>query len=105
MVNGYYDSLYPPSKIDLIVNHPVAIKGSSLTTIDALRTLSRKNGSYSKDGNGKLNYKLHESSSKFRVVMHSRDGMLPAVCFHLEDSCLKMILYYSSWFQKAQSKE
>ena len=89
LVDGYYDSPYPPSKIELKVNHPVAIKGSSLTAIDALRTLSRMNGNYSRDINGKWIYKLNKASSNFRLVMHSRNGMLPAVRFHLEDSHLK----------------
>ncbi|TKC09968.1 hypothetical protein FA048_07090 [Pedobacter polaris] len=88
-VSGYFDSPYPPAKIALKLNHPVAIKGSSLTAIDAIRTLSRKNGTFQKDNSGKLFYKLNRDSTEFKMVMHSRNGMLPAVRFHLEDSHLK----------------
>ena len=40
-VPGYFDSPYPPAKLVLQLDHPVAIKGASLTAIDAVRTLAR----------------------------------------------------------------
>lgn len=88
-IEGIYDSPYPPSKLILNLNHPVAIKGSSLTAIDAIRTLSRKNGIFEKDKNGKQKYLLNKQSEGFRIVMHSRNGLLPAVRFHLKDSHLQ----------------
>ncbi|RZK25743.1 MAG: hypothetical protein EOO43_04730 [Flavobacterium sp.] len=87
-IDGYFDSPYPPSKLAFQANHTVAIKGSSLTAIDAIRTLARKNGGFTTDSSGKLQYKLHEASPKFKLIMHSRNGMLPAIRFHLEDSHL-----------------
>ncbi|TCC89163.1 hypothetical protein EZ428_15795 [Pedobacter frigiditerrae] len=84
-IDGYFDSPYPPSKLSLQINHPVAIKGSSLTAIDAIRTLSRKNGRFELDKNDELTYVLNKQSEGFKLVMHSRNGMLPAVRFHLED--------------------
>lgn len=87
-IPGYYDSPYPPVKLALAVNHPVAIRGSSLTAIDAIRTLARHNGAFAKSDNGTVHYTLNESSPEFRMVMHSRNGLLPAVRFHLEDSHL-----------------
>ncbi|WP_296151636.1 FAD/NAD(P)-binding protein [uncultured Flavobacterium sp.] len=87
-VPNYFDSPYPPSKLEIIANHPVAIKGSSLTAIDAIRTLARHNGSFFKDKNNKLQYTVSDSSPNFKIVMHSRSGLLPAVRFHLEDSHL-----------------
>ncbi|RZK54186.1 MAG: hypothetical protein EOO91_16335, partial [Pedobacter sp.] len=84
-INGYYDTPYPPSKLSLQINHPVAIKGSSLTAIDAIRTLSRTNGTFELDKNNELNYTLNKESEGFKLVMHSKNGMLPAVRFHLED--------------------
>lgn len=86
--NGYYDSPYPPSKIALKLNHEIAIKGSSLTAIDAIRTLARKNGVFEKDSEGNLSFMLAQESKGFRLVMHSRNGLLPALRFHLEDSHL-----------------
>jgi uncharacterized NAD(P)/FAD-binding protein YdhS len=87
-VPGYFDSPYPPAKLTLKLSDPVAIKGSSLTAIDAIRTLARNNGQFTEDEHGKISYKPDEGSAGFRMVMHSRSGLLPAVRFHLEDSHL-----------------
>ena len=87
-VKGYYDAPYPPSKLLLKLNHAVAIKGSSLTAIDAIRTLARENGSFEKDEDGNVRFQSHAESPDFKMIMHSRSGMLPAVRFHLEDSHL-----------------
>ena len=84
-VPGYYDTPYPPAKLRLRLNHPVAIRGSSLTAIDAIRTIARHNGSLSRAEDGTLCYSLAESSHGFRIILHSRNGMLPGVRFHLED--------------------
>lgn len=84
-VPGYFDSPYPPSKLQHRTDHPVAIRGSSLTAVDAIRTLSRSNGKFTKNKDGILTYKLDNESAAFRMVMHSRNGLLPALRFHLED--------------------
>lgn len=83
----YFDSPYPPAKLELPVNYPVAIRGSSLTAIDAIRTLARSNGNFTKD-NEKVTYTALEGRDNFKIIMHSRNGLLPAVRFHLEDSHL-----------------
>ncbi len=88
-VRGYFDSPYPPAKLAFVANHPVAIKGSSLTAVDAVRTLSRHNGSFSRTTEGKLTYVKQAGSENFKMIMHTRNGMLPAVRFHLEDSHLQ----------------
>ena len=88
-VPGYYDAPYPPSKLALKLDHPVAIRGSSLTAVDAIRTLARHNGTFRKDEAGKLSYQPAEDSTGFKLMMHSREGMLPAVRFHLEDTHLQ----------------
>jgi hypothetical protein len=87
-VTGYFDSPYPPSKLRKKLNHPVAIKGSSLTAIDAIRTLSRSNGHYNTNSDGKMSYTPAPDSPDFRVVMHSRSGLLPVIRFHLEEPLL-----------------
>lgn len=84
-VSGYFDSPYPPLKLALKLDHPVALKGSSLTAVDAIRTLARHNGSFDYNKNGKLFYQLADQDSAFKLVLHTRNGMLPAVRFHLED--------------------
>jgi hypothetical protein len=88
VVPGYFDSPYPPAKLALKLNHPVAIKGSSLTAVDAVRTLARHHGIFERD-NENTTYKLHAEHPEFKIVLHTRNGMLPAVRFHLEDSHLE----------------
>ncbi|MES2880806.1 MAG: FAD/NAD(P)-binding protein, partial [Bacteroidota bacterium] len=88
VIPGYFDSPYPPSKLVAKINYPVAIKGSSLTAIDAIRTLARNNGTFIKQDDGMLSFQLHGESQGFKLVMHSLGGLLPAIRFHLEDSHL-----------------
>lgn len=87
-IEGYYDSPYPPSKLELELNHPVAIKGSSLTAIDAIRTLARNNGEFIKGKNGSMSFHRSADSPEFKLVMHSIGGLLPAIRFHLDDTHL-----------------
>ena len=87
-IPGYFDSPYPPKKIALKLNHPVGLIGSSLTAIDAVRTLAKANGKLIEDKTGKLTYALNPNSKGFKLIMHSRNGLLPAIRFHLEDSHL-----------------
>jgi hypothetical protein len=84
-IPGYFDSPYPPSRLKLKVNHPVAIKGASLTAIDAVRTLARENGSFTTSGDGVLTYQLTAGSEGFRLVLHSISGLLPGIRFHQDD--------------------
>ncbi|WP_336518472.1 FAD/NAD(P)-binding protein [Pollutibacter soli] len=84
-VDGYYDSPYPPSKISKKINYPVAIKGSSLTAFDAIRTLSRCNGRFTKDEKDVLGYQLDKESNGFKMVMHSIDGLLPTIRMHVDE--------------------
>ncbi|WP_316844502.1 FAD/NAD(P)-binding protein [Pedobacter psychrodurus] len=85
-IPNYFDSPYPPKKIALKLDHTVGIMGSSLTAIDALRTLARQNGKFEDNEDGTYAYRLE--SDGFKMVMHSRSGLLPAIRFHLADSHL-----------------
>ncbi len=87
-VEGWFDSPYPPAKLARKTNCPVAIKGASLSAIDVVRTLARCNGSFAYNGKDIPSYQVHEESKGFQMVMHSLDGLLPAIRFHLEDSHL-----------------
>jgi hypothetical protein len=82
---GYFDSPYPPSKLVLKTNYPVAIRGASLTAMDAVRTFARDNGKFLQDDDGNVSYQLSEDCPEFRLVLHSIDGLLPGIRFHLED--------------------
>lgn len=84
-VPRYFDSPYPPAKLKVKANYPIAIRGASLTAVDAVRTLSREHGSFTRQEDGKLQYSLHPEYPHFKLVLHSLGGLLPAIRFHLED--------------------
>ena len=87
-IPNYFDSPYPPAKLRKKLAYPVAIRGSSLTAFDALRTLSREAGSYERREDGMLTYTLHPGCEGFKLVMHSLQGLLPAIRIHLDDANL-----------------
>ena len=59
-----------------------------LTAVDAVRTLARHNGKFIKDKDDQVLFKLADNNSKFKMIMHTRGGLLPAIRFHLEDTSL-----------------
>ncbi|MBV2227614.1 FAD/NAD(P)-binding protein [Sphingobacterium mizutaii] len=84
-INSWYDSPYPPSKISLNADFPVAIRGASLTAVDAIKTLARANGKFRERPEGGYDFILNEDSSGFRIDLFSTRGFLPALRFHSED--------------------
>ncbi|WP_343319249.1 FAD/NAD(P)-binding protein [Sphingobacterium multivorum] len=87
-VEHYFESPYPPSKLALKTNHAVGIRGASLTAIDAIRTLARHNGSFEALKTGELRYQIDPGSENFKLLMHTRSGLLPAIRFHQEEPFL-----------------
>lgn len=83
-VDGYFDSPYPPAKLCREFDHDVIVRGSSLTAFDAIRTIARHNGRFEKIAD-KLVFQVNEKTKNFRVIMHSRHGLLPAVRVHMEE--------------------
>lgn len=88
-IANWFDSPYPPQKFSRIINYPVAIKGASLTAVDAIRTLAHANGYFTQNADSTYKYFLREESKGFKIVLHSIGGLLPALRFHLEDSHLE----------------
>ena len=84
-IDGFFDSPYPPAKLAVRFNHPIALKGSSLTAIDAIRTLARQHGSFIEETPHKLIFVPDKKARKFKIVMYSLDGLLPGIRFHLDD--------------------
>ena len=84
-IKNWFDSPYPPQKLSIKADFPVAIRGASLTAVDAIRTLAKYNGEFFKQGT-QLKYTAHNPG--FKLVLHTINGLLPAVRFHLEDSHL-----------------
>ena len=91
-VKGWYDSPYPPSKFNAAFNGSVAIRGTSLTAVDAIKTLARLNGSFISCDSGQLTYELNPESEKFKITLFSTGGFLPALRFHSEGEA-----YSDSW--------
>lgn len=81
---GYFDSPYPPVKLANRYNAPVALRGSALTAVDAIRTLARHNGAFVRDAHGVLHFEADADAPDFRIVMHSRHGLLPCVRMHTD---------------------
>ena len=80
-----FDSPYPPGKIAIPVNGSVGLRGSSLTAIDAVRTLARRNGRLEKNEEGVLEFIAADESPDFKIVMYSIDGLLPCVRVHMKE--------------------
>ena len=91
-LEGWYDSPYPPSKFSHATDFKVAIRGTSLTAVDAVKTLARVNGRFITNDKGHLIYKLNENSKNFSIDLFSTGGFLPALRFHSEDDA-----YSSNW--------
>lgn len=89
---GWFDSPYPPSKFTEQTNYSVAIRGTSLTAIDAVKTIARLNGKFVESQNGALKYMVNKNSENFRIHLFSTGGFLPALRFHSEDDA-----YSSEW--------
>ncbi|WP_286734653.1 MULTISPECIES: FAD/NAD(P)-binding protein [Sphingobacterium] len=87
-VEHYFESPYPPSKLALKTDHAVGLRGASLTAIDAIRTLARHNGSFEALETGELRYQIDPGSENFKLLMHTRSGLLPAIRFHQEEPFL-----------------
>jgi uncharacterized NAD(P)/FAD-binding protein YdhS len=88
-VKDYFDSPYPPQKLMHQCNHPVAIKGSSLTAIDAVVTLAIVHGRFERNHSMELTWIANENAPEFKMVMHSLQGLLPAIRIYLNDPQLK----------------
>ena len=83
-VPEYFDCPYPPSKLAGERNHRIAIRGSGLTAVDAIRTLARGNGSFERIAQHEVVFHPSDSAVDFKIVMHTRHGLLPCVRFHTD---------------------
>ena len=95
-LKGWFDSPYPPKKIARSINYTVAIRGASLTAIDAIRTLARSNGKFTHGFDNQYSYHLKKSSKGFKIKLLSLGGLLPGVRFHLDDTRPDPTLLFST---------
>jgi len=91
----YYDSPWPVSKIGGIHNHPVGLLGSNLTAVDATMTLAKNHGTFKRNRAGKLEYVPSQGTDNFKIVMHSRQGLLPSMRFQFEYPRIRADLHIS----------
>lgn len=84
-VSNYFDSPYPPQKLNRVFNGAVALRGSSLTAIDAIRTIARANGEFVRRADGTVGFSPSTESPGFEIVMHTLNGLLPCVRIHLDE--------------------
>lgn len=88
---NWFDSPYPPAKFKNATNYPVAIRGTSLTAVDAIKTLTRLNGKFIvKDD--EVVYEINEESRNFSMNLFSKKSFLPALRFHTDGD-----LYSEGW--------
>ena len=104
---GFFTSPYPPRKLEGTFDHPVAIRGTSLTALDAVRTLSRQHGTFQRDDRGRLHYRLNPHNPAFKLVLHSRSGLLPCVRVHFEEPQVveSELLSKSEWVEEKRKQE
>lgn len=95
-ITGYYDSPFPLKKLTGTFNHHVGLMGSSLTAVDAIKTLAKGHGQFlPADNNGALRYVPRSGTDNFKIILHSRRGLLPSIRFHFEYPRIQKYIYIS----------
>jgi len=91
----YLTSPWPIEKLEKTEGQKIGLIGTSLSAVDACLTLARKNGIFTRDFDGRLQYLLSDDAPNFRIVMHSRRGLLPPVRVHFEYPRFELYSYIS----------
>jgi len=78
-ISNYFDSPWPITKLKGLPSAEVGILGSSLSAVDATITLALENGSFVRGENEVITYHPKPNTEGFRIVMHSRHGILPSI--------------------------
>lgn len=79
---GYFLSPWPASALKRIPPTTIAIRGSSLTAIDAAVALATNHGGFVEREDGTVDYRISPGSEAFRLKMLSRKGLLPEADFY-----------------------
>ena len=88
IVANWFDSPYPPEKLLKRINFPVAVKGSSLTAIDAVSNTGSLQREFYSKRRPHLHLHTFSGQRKLRICMFSLGGYLPGLRFHLADTHL-----------------
>lgn len=82
---GYYASPWPISKLlpDGGTHHDFEIGtlGASLSAFDVIASLANRHGEFVPGESGGLKFNPHPGTEKFKIVMHSVNGLLPHLQF------------------------
>ena len=78
---GFFASPWPASALKRIGPTTVAIRGSSLTAIDAAVALATAHGSFIETDGAVIDYRISPGAEAFKIVMMSRKGLLPEADF------------------------
>lgn len=78
---GYFLSPWPATALKRIPPTAIAIRGSSLTAIDAAVALATSHGSFLERDDAPVDYEISPGSEAFRLTMLSRKGLLPEADF------------------------
>lgn len=82
---GYYASPWPISKLlpagDAGHDFTVGTLGASLSAFDVISSLAHRHGRFIRLAGGRMTYEPAPGTEKFKVVMHSAQGLLPHLQF------------------------
>ncbi len=85
---GYYASPWPVMKLlpgeGEVHDFTIGTLGASLSAFDVTSSLARRHGDFVKDGK-RLVYQPHPGTERFRIVMHSAEGLLPHLQYDQEE--------------------
>lgn len=85
---GYYASPWPISKLipdeGELYDFTIGTLGASLSAFDVVSSLARRHGDFVKEGN-RLVYQPKQGTERFRIVMHSAEGLLPHLQYDQEE--------------------
>lgn len=79
---GYFTSPWPATALKRVAPTTIAIRGSSLTAIDAAVALATSHGSFIETANGGIDFVISPGAQAFALVMMSRKGLLPEADFY-----------------------
>jgi uncharacterized NAD(P)/FAD-binding protein YdhS len=78
---GYFTSPWPAAALARICNCAVAIRGTSLSAIDASVALANQHGEFVPTVGDELEYRANQGTEKFSITLFSRKGILPEADF------------------------
>ncbi len=89
---GCFETPWPITKLKDRKNHPIGLLGSSLSAIDVTIGMAMEHGRFETGPSG-LTYIPNPGTKHFKIVMHSRSGVLPNLRHYFEFPRLEIYRY------------